>query len=141
MNSLATNAFGVTRLGTGASAFNFSGTNTFGSGAGSTLGGANAAGNQQLTLGSSNQSSAEVQQQIKALLDAPFGDSPLFKNPIDDPAKKKEVSEYYVSCIAVNQISATPRGCQFSAIAQQNVLLVNKMFASRVVEVACARLC
>ncbi|XP_039263880.2 nuclear pore complex protein Nup98-Nup96-like [Styela clava] len=84
--------FGASNTGFGnaSSGFNFGGTG--GTNAGSGFGNANnAAANNQLTLGSSGQSSAEIQQQLQALLTAPFGDSPLFKNPVLDPARKKEV--------------------------------------------------
>jgi len=34
---------------------------------------------------------AVLQQQINALAYSPFGDSPLFRNPLSDPKKKEEV--------------------------------------------------
>ena len=34
---------------------------------------------------------AVMQQQINALTYSPFGDSPLFRNPLSDPKKKEEV--------------------------------------------------
>lgn len=36
---------------------------------------------------------AVLQQQINALAYSPFGDSPLFRNPLSDPKKKEEVSD------------------------------------------------
>lgn len=35
---------------------------------------------------------AVLQQQINALAYSPFGDSPLFRNPLSDPKKKEEVT-------------------------------------------------
>lgn len=34
---------------------------------------------------------AVLQQQLNALNYSPFGDSPLFRNPLSDPKKKEEV--------------------------------------------------
>lgn len=36
---------------------------------------------------------AVLQQQLNALSYSPFGDSPLFRNPLSDPKKKEEVLE------------------------------------------------
>uniref|UniRef100_A0A8C9VDT0 Nuclear pore complex protein Nup98-Nup96 n=1 Tax=Scleropages formosus TaxID=113540 RepID=A0A8C9VDT0_SCLFO len=48
---------------------------------------------QPVTLTDSNAAAAHhalLQQQISALAYAPFGDSPLFRNPLSDPKKKEE---------------------------------------------------
>jgi len=36
---------------------------------------------------------ALLQQQLSVLAYSPYGDSPLFRNPLTDPKKKEEVSE------------------------------------------------
>lgn len=41
---------------------------------------------------------AVLQQQINALAYSPFGDSPLFRNPLSDPKKKEEVRIYIHIC-------------------------------------------
>ncbi|XP_072517838.1 nuclear pore complex protein Nup98-Nup96 [Salminus brasiliensis] len=68
-------SFGATGFNTGASALNFG------------------APQQPVALTDPNAAAAQqavLQQQINALAYAPFGDSPLFRNPLSDPKKKEE---------------------------------------------------
>uniref|UniRef100_A0AAR2LBS6 Nuclear pore complex protein Nup98-Nup96 n=1 Tax=Pygocentrus nattereri TaxID=42514 RepID=A0AAR2LBS6_PYGNA len=67
--------FGATGFNTGTSALNFG------------------APQQPVALTDPNAAAAQqvvLQQQINALAYAPFGDSPLFRNPLSDPKKKEE---------------------------------------------------
>uniref|UniRef100_A0A8B9KKL9 Nuclear pore complex protein Nup98-Nup96 n=1 Tax=Astyanax mexicanus TaxID=7994 RepID=A0A8B9KKL9_ASTMX len=67
--------FGATGFNTGTSALNFG------------------APQQPVALTDPNAAAAQqavMQQQINALAYAPFGDSPLFRNPLSDPKKKEE---------------------------------------------------
>lgn len=43
---------------------------------------------------------AVLQQQLNALNYSPFGDSPLFRNPLSDPKKKEEVGDLVESSSA-----------------------------------------
>ncbi|XP_066286606.1 nuclear pore complex protein Nup98-Nup96-like isoform X2 [Branchiostoma lanceolatum] len=114
-----TGAFGTTTTSTGTSLFGQKPTNTFGAGLGTglgaglgTLGTASIFGNtglgtglgtgttglnltQPTTLGTDAAAQlaqqAQIQQQLQALANSPFGDSPLFRNNVADPAKRAEL--------------------------------------------------
>lgn len=44
---------------------------------------------------------AVLQQQLSALNYSPFGDSPLFRNPLSDPKKKEEVRVFMEGSSAI----------------------------------------
>ncbi|XP_075054497.1 nuclear pore complex protein Nup98-Nup96 [Mixophyes fleayi] len=76
LGTLGTTTFGATGFNTAASGLGFGGPQ----GPVGALSDPSAAAAQQLVL----------QQQINALAYSPYGDSPLFRNPISDPKKKEE---------------------------------------------------
>uniref|UniRef100_H2YRB9 Nuclear pore complex protein Nup98-Nup96 n=1 Tax=Ciona savignyi TaxID=51511 RepID=H2YRB9_CIOSA len=107
--------------------FNFAGGNT---GVGLTSSSApmfNQASNTTSILTSNNQQSADM---LQALISAPFGDSPLFKNALLEPSRKKELLKptnpaaqkaaiqspvYRVSPAPVNKIKPKVRGVHMGA--------------------------